>query len=37
VAIYLGGDSMIHSPHTGSSVSIAPVYWQYFVGAARPG
>jgi len=37
VAIYLGGGSMIHSPHTGSSVSIAPVYWQYFVGAARPG
>lgn len=37
VAIYLGGGSMIHSPHTGSSVSIVPVYWEYFVGAARPG
>lgn len=37
VAIYLGGGSMIHSPHTGSVVSIVPVYWQYFVGAARPG
>jgi cell wall-associated NlpC family hydrolase len=37
VAIYLGGNQMIHSPHSGSSVSIATVYWQYFVGAARPG
>lgn len=37
VAIYLGGGSMIHSPHTGSSVSIVPVYWEHFVGAARPG
>jgi cell wall-associated NlpC family hydrolase len=37
VGIYLGGGSMIHSPHTGSSVSIVPVYWEHFVGAARPG
>ncbi len=37
VAIYLGGGSMIHSPHTGSEVSIVPVYWEHFVGAARPG
>lgn len=37
VAIYLGGGSMIHSPHTGSVVSIVPVYWEHFVGAARPG
>lgn len=37
VAIYLGGGSMIHSPRTGSAVSIAPVYWEHFVGAARPG
>lgn len=37
VAIYLDGGSMIHSPHTGSSVSIVPVYWEHFVGAARPG
>jgi len=36
VAIYVGGGSMIHSPHTGSVVSVVPVYWQYFVGAARP-
>jgi len=36
VAIYVGGSSMIHSPHTGSFVSVVPVYWQYFVGAARP-
>jgi peptidoglycan DL-endopeptidase CwlO len=36
VGMYLGGGSMIHSPHTGSVVQIVPVYWQYFVGAARP-
>lgn len=37
VGIYLGGGSMIHSPNTGSTVSIVPVYWEHFVGAARPG
>src|SRR5436190_384560 len=36
VAMYLGGGSMIHAPHTGDVVSIVPVYWQYFSGAARP-
>jgi cell wall-associated NlpC family hydrolase len=37
VAIYLGGGSMIHAPHTGGVVEIIPVYWDYYVGAARPG
>ncbi|HEU4355794.1 MAG TPA: NlpC/P60 family protein [Actinomycetota bacterium] len=37
VAIYVGGNSMIHSPHTGSVVSVVSVYWDSFVGAARPG
>ncbi len=37
VGIYVGGGSMIHSPHTGSSVSVVAVYWEHFVGAARPG
>lgn len=36
VAIYVGGGSMIHSPHTGSVVSVVSVYWEHFVGAARP-
>ena len=36
VAIYVGGNSMIHSPHSGSVVSVVSVYWQHFVGAARP-
>jgi cell wall-associated NlpC family hydrolase len=36
VSIYVGGNSMIHSPHTGSHVQVVSVYWQYFVGAARP-
>jgi cell wall-associated NlpC family hydrolase len=37
VAIYLGHGMMIHAPHSGQRVEIARVYWQYFVGAARPG
>jgi peptidoglycan DL-endopeptidase CwlO len=37
VAIYVGGGMMIHAPHTGSTVQRSPVYWQYFVGAGRPG
>ena len=37
VSIYVGGDRMIHSPHTGSTVSVVSVYWDSFVGAARPG
>ena len=36
VAIYVGGGSMIHSPNTGSAVSVVSVYWEHFVGAARP-
>ena len=36
VAIYLGHGRMIHAPHTGDHVRIQRVYWQYFVGAARP-
>ncbi|MDP9343295.1 MAG: NlpC/P60 family protein [Actinomycetota bacterium] len=37
VGMYLGGDKMIHSPHTGAYVEIVDVYWQYYSGAARPG
>ena len=37
VSIYVGGGRMIHSPHTGSTVSVVSVYWDSFVGAARPG
>jgi peptidoglycan DL-endopeptidase CwlO len=37
VAMYVGGGRMIHAPHTGSVVSVVPVYWDSFVGAARPG
>ena len=36
VGIYVGGGSMIHSPHTGSSVQVVAMYWEHFVGAARP-
>jgi cell wall-associated NlpC family hydrolase len=37
VSIYVGGDQMIHSPQTGTAVSVVSVYWDSFVGAARPG
>jgi cell wall-associated NlpC family hydrolase len=37
VGMYVGGGQMIHSPHTGSVVSVVPIYWDSFVGAARPG
>jgi cell wall-associated NlpC family hydrolase len=37
VGMYVGGGRMIHSPHTGSVVSVVAVYWDSFVGAARPG
>ena len=35
--MYVGGGNMIHAPHTGGHVEVIPVYWQYYVGAARPG
>ena len=37
VGMYVGGGQMIHSPHTGSVVSVVSVYWDSFVGASRPG
>jgi cell wall-associated NlpC family hydrolase len=36
VGMYVGGGMMIHAPHTGAYVEKVPIYWQYFVGAARP-
>jgi cell wall-associated NlpC family hydrolase len=37
VGMYVGGGSMIHSPTTGSVVSVVPIYWDSFAGATRPG
>lgn len=37
VGMYVGGGSMIHSPTTGDVVSVVPIYWDSFAGAARPG
>ena len=37
VAMYVGGGNMIHAPHTGGHVEVIPVYWEWYVGAARPG
>lgn len=37
VGMYVGGGRMIHSSHPGTTVSVVAVYWDSFVGAARPG
>jgi cell wall-associated NlpC family hydrolase len=37
VAMYVGGGQMIHSSHPGTTVGVVSVYWDSFVGAARPG
>jgi cell wall-associated NlpC family hydrolase len=36
VGIYVGGGSMIDSPHTGTVVQVRAVEWSVYVGAARP-
>lgn len=37
VAMYVGGSRMIHASHPGVPVQVVSVYWDSFVGAARPG
>jgi cell wall-associated NlpC family hydrolase len=37
VGMYVGGGQMIHSSHPGTTVGVVAVYWDSFVGAARPG
>ena len=37
VAIYIGGGSMIHAPHSGDVVRVAAVDWARVVGIGRPG
>jgi cell wall-associated NlpC family hydrolase len=37
VGIYVGGGLMIDAPDFGGVVRAEPVYWAYFVGAARVG
>jgi peptidoglycan DL-endopeptidase CwlO len=36
VAMYLTPSTMIDANHPGDVVNVRPIYWQYFVGAARP-
>jgi cell wall-associated NlpC family hydrolase len=37
VGMYVGGGRMIHASHPGVPVAVVSVYWDSFVGAARPG
>ncbi|MFC4032887.1 NlpC/P60 family protein [Streptomyces polygonati] len=36
VGLYIGGGNMIHAPHTGTVVKIAPITEMPFYGAVRP-
>jgi cell wall-associated NlpC family hydrolase len=37
VGLYVGGGMMIDAPHTGTVVQRRAIYWENYVGAARPG
>ena len=37
ITMYLGNGQMVHAPHTGDVVRVAPVYLDGLYGAARPG
>jgi cell wall-associated NlpC family hydrolase len=37
VGLYVGGGLMIHAPHPGSAVRVAPISEMPFAGAVRPG
>src|SRR5262245_51957865 len=37
VGMYVGGGQMVHASHPGVPVAVVSVYWDSFVGAARPG
>ena len=37
VGMYVGGGRMVHASHPGVPVQVVSVYWDSFVGAARPG
>jgi cell wall-associated NlpC family hydrolase len=36
VSIYLTPSTMIDANHPGDVVNVRPIYWEHFVGAARP-
>ena len=36
VALYLGGNRIVEAPHSGARVSVRPMYWSGYIGAARP-
>jgi cell wall-associated NlpC family hydrolase len=37
ITMYIGNGQMVHAPHTGDVVRIAPVYYEGLYGVARPG
>jgi cell wall-associated NlpC family hydrolase len=36
MGIYIGGGMMVHAPHTGDVVRVAPIAGRSYVGAVRP-
>jgi cell wall-associated NlpC family hydrolase len=36
VGIYIGGGNMVHAPHTGDVVRVAPAFRSNFSGGGRP-
>ncbi len=36
VGIYIGGGNMIHAPHSGDVVRVAPAFRSSFSGGGRP-
>ena len=37
VAIWIGNNQIIEAPNSGSYVKISTMYWNGYIGAARPG
>lgn len=37
ITMYIGNGQMVHAPHTGDVVRIAPVYYEGLYGVGRPG
>jgi cell wall-associated NlpC family hydrolase len=36
VALYLGGDKVVHAPESGDVIKVADMWWRHYAGAVRP-